>query len=92
MASPNNTPRIIELAAQISSSTTQLQEKLAAQGVSTPSFAEDSPENLPADVSALRNAVLDATAELHELLLDPMALLFKFAAVRHNQTPFGGLN
>ena len=82
MASSENTPRITELAAQISKSVTELQEQLSAQGAPTPSFAEDNPENLPADVSHLKDAVLDATAELHELLLDPLSLLFKFGAVR----------
>src|SRR4051812_10639361 len=81
MASPNTTPRIIELATQISTSVAKLQEQLSAQGAPTPSFAEDSPENLPADVIHLKDAVLDATAELHELLLDPLMLLFKFASV-----------
>lgn len=85
MASPNSTPRIVELAAQISTSVAQLQERLSAQNVPSPSFSEDgpstSPENLPADVSNLKDAVLDSTAELHELLLDPMSLLFKFASV-----------
>jgi hypothetical protein len=81
MASHNTTPRIVELAAQISTSVAQLQEHLSAQGAPTPSFAEDSPENLPADVSHLKDAVLDATAELHELLMDPLLLLYKFAAV-----------
>ncbi|KAJ4305848.1 hypothetical protein N0V90_001380 [Kalmusia sp. IMI 367209] len=80
MTSPNTTPRIVELAAQINASVAQLQEHLSAQGLPTPSFAEDNPENLPSDVSHLKDAVLDATAELHELLLDPLALLFKFGA------------
>lgn len=82
MASPNNMPRIVELAAQISTSVTELQERLAAQGAPSPSWAEDSPESLPADVSNLQDVVLDATAELHELLLDPLMVIFKFAAVR----------
>jgi NADH:ubiquinone oxidoreductase subunit 6 (subunit J) len=81
MACNNTPPRIVELAAQISTSVTRLQERLSAQGAATPSFAEDSPELLPDDVSDLKNAVLDATAELHEILLDPMLLLFKFASV-----------
>ncbi len=81
MASLNTTPRIVELAAQISTSVAQLQEQLSAQGAPTPSFAEDNPETLPANVSHLKDAVLDATAELHELLLDPILLLFKFASV-----------
>ncbi|VUC36746.1 unnamed protein product [Clonostachys rosea] len=81
MASPSNTPRIVELAAQISSSVTELQERLSAQGISSPTFAEDSPQGFPADMTPLRDALLDATAELHELLLDPLQLLYKFASI-----------
>lgn len=81
MASSSNTPRIVELAAQISSSVIELQERLSAQGIPSPSFAEDNPQDFPADVDSLRDAVLDATAELHELLLDPLQLLYKFASV-----------
>jgi hypothetical protein len=91
MASSNTTPRIVELAAQISTYVAQLQEHLSAQGAPTPSFAEDSPGSLPHDVSHLKDAVLDATAELHELLLDPLALLFKFAAVGIPRVPVGFL-
>ncbi|OAG01869.1 putative Sterigmatocystin 8-O-methyltransferase [Paraphaeosphaeria sporulosa] len=84
MASSNDTtPRIIELAAQISSSVTKLQDKLSAQGAATPSFAENGPEVLPDDVSSLKDAVLDATAELHEILLDPLFVLFKFASIEN---------
>jgi hypothetical protein len=81
MASNIATPKIIELAAQISTSVTQLQERLSAQGAPTPSFDEDGAELLPNDVSHLRDAVLDATAELHEILLEPLQLLHKFASV-----------
>ncbi|KAK2591049.1 hypothetical protein QQS21_011263 [Conoideocrella luteorostrata] len=81
MTSPNTTPRIVALATQISTSVAELQERLSAQGAPSPSFAEDSPESLPADVSHLQDAVLDATAELHELLLDPLSLIFKFGAI-----------
>ncbi|KAF2820840.1 putative Sterigmatocystin 8-O-methyltransferase [Ophiobolus disseminans] len=82
MASPNNT-RIVELAAQISSSVTKLQEQLSAQGAATPSFAENGPDRLPDHVSSLKDAVLDATAELHEILLDPLFLLFKFSSIEN---------
>jgi hypothetical protein len=81
MASSNNTtPRIVALAAQISSSVSKLQEQLSAQGAETPSFAENGPDSMPDEVSSLKDAVLDATAELHEILLDPLSLIFKFAA------------
>ncbi|KAI1481891.1 sterigmatocystin 8-O-methyltransferase [Daldinia eschscholtzii] len=77
----NNTSRIVELAAQISSSVNELQERLAAQGAPSPSFDEDSPQTLPANVSHLQDVVLDATAELNELLMEPLQLIFKFGAI-----------
>ncbi|KAI1453493.1 sterigmatocystin 8-O-methyltransferase [Annulohypoxylon moriforme] len=80
MASPNETPRIVELAAKINASVTELQKLLLAQGVPSPSFDEDSPERLPPSTFHLQDAVLDATAELHELLMDPIPLAFKFTA------------
>lgn len=83
MALPKNMPRIVELAAQISSSVSELQKRLAAQGLPTPSWNEDGPQSLPTDVYSLQDAVLDASAELHEILLDPLLLIGKHAAVRH---------
>ncbi|KAI1810153.1 sterigmatocystin 8-O-methyltransferase [Poronia punctata] len=80
MTSHTTTPRIIELAAKISASVTELQELLSAEGVPSPSFDEDSPEHLPPSAFLLQDAVLDATAELHELLMDPIPLTFKFSA------------
>jgi hypothetical protein len=81
MAAPNGTPRIVELAAQISSSVAQLQEQLSTEGFPSPSFDENYSGKYPANVTELRDAVLDASAELHELLLDPLMVLFKFASV-----------
>jgi hypothetical protein len=81
MASSTSTPRIVTLATRISASVAELQERLAAQKYPSPTFAEDGPEGLPADVAPLRDAVLDATAELHELLLEPIQLLHEFAGV-----------
>ncbi|KAL1851061.1 hypothetical protein Daus18300_012670 [Diaporthe australafricana] len=81
MASPTNMPRMVELAAQISTSVSELQERLTAHGAPSPSWAENSPESLPVDVFNLRDAVLDASAELHELLLEPLMLIFKFASI-----------
>ncbi|CAG9950383.1 unnamed protein product [Clonostachys rosea f. rosea IK726] len=80
MESSSTTPRIVELAAKISSSVSQLQELLSAQGVPSPSFTEDSPERLPANTFGLQDAVLDATTELHELLMEPVRLIFRFCA------------
>ncbi|KAI0173479.1 sterigmatocystin 8-O-methyltransferase [Hypoxylon sp. FL1284] len=81
MASPNSAPRIVALADKISSSVAELQELLSAQGVPSPSWAEDNPESLPADAADLQDVVLDATAELHELLLEPFSLVFRNAAI-----------
>ncbi|ETS86516.1 hypothetical protein PFICI_00344 [Pestalotiopsis fici W106-1] len=81
MASSNSTPRIVALADKISSSVAELQELLSSQGVPPPSWAEDNPECLPADAAHLQDAVLDETAELHELLLEPFSLVCRFAAI-----------
>jgi hypothetical protein len=90
MESSSTTPRIVELAAKISSSVSQLQELLSAQGVPSPSFTEDSPERLPANTFDLQDAVLDATTELHELLMEPVRLIFRFCAVRAPGTQLKG--
>lgn len=73
---------MVELAAQIGASVFELQQRLTGQGAPSLSWKEDSPESLPVDVFNLRDAVLDASAELHELLLEPLMLIFKFASVR----------
>lgn len=91
MAPPDATPRIVALAAKISSSVAELQECLSAQGVESPSFAENSPPNLPSDVSHVRDDVLDATAELHELLLEPLMLIYKLAGVRISWDRLGAM-
>ncbi|KAI1204466.1 sterigmatocystin 8-O-methyltransferase [Annulohypoxylon truncatum] len=81
MASPNDTPRIVELATQISASVNEMQKRLSDQGVPSPTFGEDSPQSFPADVYNLRTQILDATAELNEVLTEPLMLIFKFAAI-----------
>ncbi|KAI1458806.1 S-adenosyl-L-methionine-dependent methyltransferase [Annulohypoxylon moriforme] len=76
----NTTPRLVALAATIHDSVAKLQGILSAQGLPSPSFDEDNPTSLPPEASKVQDAVLDATAELHELLLEPLPLLFKFSA------------
>ncbi|KAM4056184.1 o-methyltransferase [Hirsutella rhossiliensis] len=84
MASSNGTAsRIVELAATISTSVAKLQQMLSDRGLASPSFDEEATNNrLPNEAHDVQDAVLDATAELHDLLLEPWALLFKHAA--HN--------
>ena len=72
---------MVELASEISRSVAELQELVSAQGKPAPSFDEDSPRTLPDGAGRLQDAVLDATLELHEMLLDPMSLIYKFAGV-----------
>ncbi|KAK8126978.1 S-adenosyl-L-methionine-dependent methyltransferase [Apiospora kogelbergensis] len=68
MASSNDTPRIVELAAQISVSVNEMQKRLSDQGMPSPTFGEDSPQSFPTDLHSLRLQILDATAELNEVL------------------------
>lgn len=86
MASSNNTSRIVELAAQISASVNEFQKLLSDQGLPSPTFHEDSPQSFPDDMYSLRAQILDATAELNEVLTEPLMLIFKFAAVRPPST------
>ena len=81
MSSSTSTPRIVELASKIQASVAQLQSVLDAKGVPSPSFNEDAPERLPREATEAQDAVLDATQELFDLLLDPPATVLKNTAV-----------
>lgn len=74
--------RILELASAISTSVGSINEYLELKGLPTPSFDPDAPRSLPDEIDAARNAVLDATLELHDLLLEPADLLRTFGSVR----------
>lgn len=76
--------RILELASVISTSVSSINEYLGLNGLPTPSFDPDAPRILPNEIDAARNAVLDATAELHDLLLEPADLLRTFGSVRQS--------
>ncbi|KAF4633293.1 hypothetical protein G7Y89_g4831 [Cudoniella acicularis] len=78
MATNTSIPRIVHLAAIIGDSVTKIHEVLSAQNVPTPSFDEDTPTSLPKEVSDAQDAVLDATAELFDLLLEPLTLVYKY--------------
>lgn len=82
MSSP---PRIAQLAVKISESVANILEILSDQGVPNPSFDDDGPFRLPREASSAQDAVLDATAELHELLMEPLNLVYKQGGVgRHS--------
>ncbi|KAK2610911.1 hypothetical protein N8I77_004300 [Diaporthe amygdali] len=73
-----NASRIVALANTIQKSVAELQAVLDSKGLPAPSFAEDaSPDPLPFEAQKAQDAVLDATAELHDILLEPTALVLK---------------
>ena len=74
-----STTRIAELAALIQSNTTALDKYLKEQNIQSLSFEIDAPESLslPAKIAESREAVLDATDELHALVLGPVQSLMR---------------
>lgn len=69
--------RIAELAATIAANTKQVDDFFASQGLPTPSFEPDSPSRALLDgrVAAPRQAILEATDELHALVLGPISTI-----------------
>lgn len=82
MAEQQGQPRIAQLAQTIGSSVAKLQEILSAQNVAFPSFDENNPLVLPKEASKIQDEILNATGELHDLLLDPLSSLLISGAVR----------
>ncbi|KAG8169256.1 hypothetical protein KVR01_000001 [Diaporthe batatas] len=75
MASSGSNTRIQQLAETISASVAKIQAGLAAKNLPSPSFDENAPPSLPLELSDAQDAVLDATAELRDLLMEPMTLI-----------------
>lgn len=71
-------PRIVQLASQINLSVAKIQSFLDNYGLPSPSFEEDAVP-LPADLDEAHDIVLDATAELHDLLTEPLSLIHRSA-------------
>jgi len=76
MASPT---RIAELATLIQKNTAILDDYLNTNGLPTPSFDESSPPvlHLPKDTADVREAIIEATDELHSLLLGPVMKVYE---------------
>ena len=74
--------RLAHLAATIRESVGKIEAVLSAQGLPSPSFDEDASPRLPKEASHAQDATLDAAAELYDLLLDPLTLIFKHSGVR----------
>lgn len=81
MASKESLPRILHLANTISASVKKMEQVLSAKGIPPPSFDEDASFNIPLQLTADHDAVLDATAELHDLLLEPLNLIHRHGGV-----------
>lgn len=78
MALPSTSTRIAELAALIQRCTSDIDSYLQHNQLPSPTFDEDGPIDLKlpsGKLSAARDSVLDATAELHDLLLGPALCL-----------------
>lgn len=60
---------------------TAIHNKLADDALPFPSFGVDASTSLPEELSQDQDVVLDATAELHDLLLEPLTLLFRHGGV-----------
>ncbi|KAM7187060.1 6-hydroxytryprostatin B O-methyltransferase, partial [Naviculisporaceae sp. PSN 640] len=75
--------RLVQLAHTISESVSKIDHVLSKRGLPPLSFDEDLPiRYLPKDLSQARDLILDATAELHDLLLEPLHLVKEHT--RHN--------
>lgn len=70
-----NIPRIVQLSKTISKSIETIESYLSTKGHPFPTFDADGVTGLPDELSAAQDSVLDATSELHDLLLPPMNLL-----------------
>ena len=73
--------RLLDLAAVITKSTAVIHNFLQERDQSFPSFEVDSPQSLPKELSEAQDVVIDATAELHDVLLEPLDLLYHHSGV-----------
>lgn len=79
--------RIVQLARIISTCVTNINDALLEIGLPSPSFDENTPvAHLPPGISDYQDTVLDATAELHDLLLEPLHLIKKHSGVSNFQS------
>ncbi|KAI2468973.1 S-adenosyl-L-methionine-dependent methyltransferase [Annulohypoxylon bovei var. microspora] len=77
MAEQNGKPRIVELAERITEAVGRLQGIFVDKGLQMPSFNEDASSEMPLEAFDARDVVLDASAEIYDILLDPLTLILK---------------
>ncbi|KAI0892116.1 sterigmatocystin 8-O-methyltransferase [Annulohypoxylon nitens] len=76
----SSTSRLLQLAALIHESVAKLEEALSTKGFPSPSFDEDAPQQFPRDTVDVRDTIIDCAAELQDLLLGPLEILYRNAA------------
>lgn len=67
--------RILDLANTIHKSTSTVHDHLVSQNLPFPSFSPEVSVPLPEELIDAQNAIIDATAELHDLLMPPISAL-----------------
>ncbi|KAI1443297.1 sterigmatocystin 8-O-methyltransferase [Annulohypoxylon stygium] len=76
----SSTSRLLQLATLIHESVAKLEEALSTKGFPSPSFDEDAPQQFPRDTVDVRDTIIDCAAELQDLLLGPLEILYRNAA------------
>ncbi|KAI0469792.1 S-adenosyl-L-methionine-dependent methyltransferase [Xylariaceae sp. FL0804] len=72
--------RVVELAEKIIEAAGHLQSVFSEKGLQMPSFDEDATSEMPLEAFEARDILLDSTAEIYDLLLDPLTLMLKRGA------------
>jgi len=74
--------KVVELVSRIMENATKFEEHYRSQGLPAPSFDADQPlkVQLPGDVAGVREAILEASTELQELIQGPVGIIQHAAA------------
>ena len=67
--------RILELAGEISKFSNIIHGHLVARNLPFPTFSPELATPLPEELAKAQDAILDATSELHDLLMPPVSAL-----------------
>ena len=82
--------RIVELSNSIQANTAKLDAFFSSHGIPTPSFGIETPLELelPDDIKSCRSTLLEATDELHTLVLGPIQTV-NWLRVSEHETHLG---
>lgn len=76
-----STTRLTLLATSILESVAKLEEMLLKQGFPSPTFDEEAPTLLPKETVQVRDSIIDAAAEVQDLLQGPLDILYRHGSV-----------